>query len=222
MSTIDVIRVAEATGAALVELARYHRGEVDGLDGLVTDLGDMDGATSTREWTKVQLNVLDSRLSRTGLRTNREHAAGMRLPPDLVGMDADGNLAVHLERETRGWEWNHIFGALIKLTFANTQPAPIAVLLLDCVRRRNGFQRWLDLLLEVSRRLLLAAPQVQRFYLAILGEDHSAGVLEVSRHTTGCDEVVLRWLLAISDQCISVAEQCDAADPAAGGGCVVH
>jgi hypothetical protein len=212
VKVIDLERMGDSIGAALVELARYHRGEVERLDGLTTDFGDLAGGDLTKAWTRAQIDLLDARLSKAGLRTERERAATLRLPPDLVGLGPDSELVVHVERETRGWEWNDIFGALVKVTFANSQPAPIAVLVFDCVPEGNGLQRRLDLLLEVARRLLSATPQVRRLYLALLGRSNSAGVLEVSRQGAAGGEFAQRWLLAISDQCSPDAEPGATAD----------
>jgi hypothetical protein len=209
---IDLQRVGESVGAALVELARYHRGELEQLEGLSTDMGDLAGGELTKAWTRAQIDFLDARVSKAGLRTVRERAAALRLPPDLVGLGSDGELVVHVERETRGWEWNDIFGALVKVTFANPQPAPIAVLVLDCVPEGSGLLRRLDLLLEVARRLLSATPQVQRFYLVVLGRGDWAGVLEVFRQGAAGGEIVQRWLLAISGQGSPDAEPSATAD----------
>ena len=56
----------ESVGAALVELARYHRGEIESLDGLPTNLGDLDGAALTKAWTKAQLGFSTSGYQKQG------------------------------------------------------------------------------------------------------------------------------------------------------------
>jgi hypothetical protein len=117
VETVGLQKVGEAIGAALVELARCHRGEIEHLDGLVIDLGDLEGANLTKAWTRAQLDFLDRRLSQAGLRTECETSAALRLPPDLIGLGSDAAPVVHIERETRGWEWNHIFRRACQTNF---------------------------------------------------------------------------------------------------------
>jgi hypothetical protein len=114
-------------------------------------------------WTQAELEFYERRLTKAGYVPKRETAAKERLPPDLVVKNGNGALALHLERETRGFEWNHIIGAMVKMFFVPPKPAPVTFLVIANMRRG----RKTDLTLELSRRLLSKTQGVRRLYVAL-------------------------------------------------------
>jgi len=116
MTDVDIRKLQAIVETSLLDLARYRRGEAEAPKELDTPPTILPGGADTRASTKAVIDYFDRRLvSMGGLRTERQNAAGLCVPPDLVAFDATGNLLVHVEHETRGWEWNHAFGDLVKL-----------------------------------------------------------------------------------------------------------
>jgi hypothetical protein len=176
---------------ALVELARYHRCVVAAPAGLKAPRKNTSAA-----WTKAELDFFKLRLDGSGLDVRREHKARMRLPPDLVAFNR-GRLVLHLERETRGWEWNDVIGGLVKMFLVPQKPAPISVLVLAGVRGEP--QERLDLILLLARKLLAAARGVRCLYLALwMGKQwENAAVLKLSLPPRKGGKVNVRELVAM-------------------------
>lgn len=126
--------------------------------------------TSTIEWTKAEIAYYSATFNDFNFIAKKENEAGFRLPPDLTVWGKNNQLLIHLERETRGWEWNHIFGAAIKLFFVNPIPAPICILVLNmrnvCLKKDLLDER-LKLLENTCSSLFSFADKVQSFYLAL-------------------------------------------------------
>lgn len=161
-------RIQHAIESTLVRLARYYRNEGPLPQELAPPPGGLRGTALTKAWTRAEIEYFAKNFCKEGLAVKREHGAGLRLPPDLTAFDSNAEVVIHVERETRGWEWNHVFGALVKLLIANERPARFAVLVLDNLRL--GDNR-LELLTNVSRKLLSAASGVVCFYLAVWFND---------------------------------------------------
>jgi hypothetical protein len=157
---------------ALRELALYHRGAGGRPKGFQSPQPKLKGSPLTKAWTSAEIGFLRGRLEQEGFTVQREQAASLRLPPDLVVRDASGKLALHVERETRGWEWNHVIGALVKVLIVNRTPASIAAVLLANVRGDTAER--LDLILRLATALLRSSPAVNQLYLALwLGKNYA-------------------------------------------------
>jgi hypothetical protein len=202
MTDVDIRKLQATVETALLDLARYHRGEAEVPTELEIPPSGMSGGESTKAWTKAVTDYFSRRLSVGGLRTERGRAARLCVPPDLVVFGPTGSLLVHVEHETRGWEWNHAFGDLIKLMFVNDEMSRIAVLVLnefdkDC-GEEHGLKRRLDILLNTCQRLLPAARDFVSLYLAIWLRNHDARVFQIVPTGNGIERTEPRCLFPAS------------------------
>ncbi|MCC6812164.1 MAG: hypothetical protein IT381_32385 [Deltaproteobacteria bacterium] len=146
----------------LIEMSQYYCG----TSSKPRDFRE-PGRGNAAGWTSAEIDFFRTRLRKAGYRVSAEHEAGLRLPPDLVACNpTDDTLQLHLERETRGWEWNHVFGALLKLLFVNDTPAPITVMILDSFGSTNDPESRFDLLRRTAQKLLDATEAVQTLFIA--------------------------------------------------------
>jgi hypothetical protein len=161
----------ETVHRALLELANYHRGAAGSPKGFQSPQPKLKGSLLTKAWTSAEIGFIRRRLEQEGFAVQGERAASLRLPPDLVVRDAAGKLSLHVERETRGWEWNHVIGALVKVLIVNKTPAPMAAVLLANVWG-DAAER-IDLILRLATALLRSSPAVKQLYLALwLGKEY--------------------------------------------------
>jgi hypothetical protein len=110
---------------------------------------------------------LKDRLEQAGHVVKREREVENRLPPDLVVVEGDGRITVHLERETRGFEWNHVLGALLKMLLLPDPPAEVTFLVIANTEVANsGSGPNLNNVLDLSKKLLQRVRGVKRLYVA--------------------------------------------------------
>jgi hypothetical protein len=165
---IDLSATKTILEESLCDLLYYYRAVKDQPPAFKEPTDGLEGDSLTQAWTKADIGYFETSFRESKLLTSREQQAQLRLPPDLIvraNDEKNGNpLLVHIERETKKLEWNHVFGALTKLLIINDNPAPYAVLILGGIRDGNSEHE--ELLLSTAKKLFTVATKVEALYIA--------------------------------------------------------